>query len=372
MIIFGRGSRTVVLEPVIFLFDGVIFMSLKNSLLGLVLAGALTLLVGCASGPATENELVYWTADSQVAQDLKQYVSEVTTPGSASFVPAADRIAVFDFDGTLFGETYPSYFDWCMFVHRVLHDNNYQATAEMKKFAKTLEQAFKVGKLPKDAEKIHARYSSLTFRGMTISELQDYARAYMLTKAEGFNNLRRGEAYFKPMVSLFKYLQSHDFDVYICSGTERNIVRVLVDGVLDIPPAKVIGSDIRLAGRDHMDVDGLDYVFQPGEELVYTGELILKDVKANKPMMIAREIGKYPLLAFGNSSGDLSMAQYTVSNPKYAARAYILLGNDSQREKGSEEKVAKLKQYCDEHGFRTISMKDDFATVYGDHVTRTK
>lgn len=311
----------------------------------------------------------HWTAGSEVAADLVKYVRDVSDENSPNFVPKEDRIAVFDLDGTLVGETYPSYFDWVLFTHRVLHDPSYKAPADMKKFARELEKGWKTGKLPKDAEKRHAVYSTLSYKGMTPDELKDYARAFKKTRAEGFDNLNRGDAFFLPMVSMLKYLQDNGFTVFVVSGTERNIVRVMIEDVLDIPSYMVLGTDGNMVASGQNGKDGLDYVYQPDDRLIYGGKLISKNVKMNKVPLIAREIGKVPLLAFGNSSGDLSMAQYTVNNAKYPARAYILLGNDSLREHGSVAKTESLKKYCDDHGFRTISMKDDFSTVYGENVT---
>ncbi|MCR5083921.1 MAG: haloacid dehalogenase-like hydrolase [Succinivibrionaceae bacterium] len=323
---------------------------------------------GTAGGDAPRLE--HFTAGSAAAADLEAHIAALCDPKSGKFVPEADRIAVFDLDGTLVGETYPSYFDWTMFTHRVLHDPSYHPTKEMVAFARKLEAAYAgTAPLPKDAEKIHARLSFETFAGMTPAELRAYARKFMGSKAEGFANLKRGDAVFQPMASLLGYLQAKGFTVFIVSGTERNIVRELVRGVLNVPEDRIIGSDGRLAAVAQGSRDGLDYVFQPGDRLVYTGDLTVKNVKMNKVPAIAREIGKVPVLAFGNSTGDLSMAQYVTDNPKYEGRAYLLLGDDPVREHGSAAKVEKLRKYCVEHGFHTISMKDDFATVYGEGVT---
>ncbi len=341
--------------------------------LGSALLLACTLLLTACQAPSpAATSLAWFTPNSQVASDFVAYVNDVCDEKSPHFVPVADRIAVFDLDGTLMGETYPSYFDWVMFTHRCLHDPSYQAPADMKKFARALEDGWKSGKLPKDAEKIHAAYAFQSFRGLTPAQVRAYARDFMSSEAEGFVNLRRGEAFYKPMVALFKFLQEHDFSVFVVSGTERNIVRELISGVLDIPEDRVIGSDGRFEARNQKGRDGLDYVYQPEDELIYTGDIIVKNVKMNKVAIIAREIGKVPLLAFGNSSGDLSMAQYVVNDKRYPSRAYILLGDDPVREHANLPRAEKLAAYCAEHGFHTISMKNDFATIYGDAVQVAK
>ena len=85
-----------------------------------------------------------------------------------------------------------------------------------------------------------------------------------------------------------------------------------------------------------------------------------------KATAIQREIGRVPVLAFGNSTGDFSMATYTLQNEKYGGRAYMLLCDDTERDYGSPETAASFKQKCEDRGFYTISMRDEFATIYGD------
>ncbi|MBQ8133759.1 MAG: hypothetical protein IJ192_05070 [Clostridia bacterium] len=101
-------------------------------------------------------ELEYWTEGSEVAQSIKDYVKQVTDPKSDKFIPVEDRIVVSDLDGTLMGELYPAYFDYCMFVHRALYDDSYEALEDMKAFARELEESIKTRTLPKGFETVHA------------------------------------------------------------------------------------------------------------------------------------------------------------------------------------------------------------------------
>ena len=91
-----------------------------------------------------------------------------------------------------------------------------------------------------------------------------------------------------------------------------------------------------------------------------------------KVVKIEREIGKKPVLAFGNSSGDSSMFEYTITNNKYKAAAFTLLCDDTAREFGKPSKAEKMKQSAEANGWTAISMRDDFKTIYGDNVKRTK
>ena len=102
---------------------------------------------------------------------------------------------------------------------------------------------------------------------------------------------------------LFQYLQDNDFDVYVVSGSDRFICRTLFEGIVDIPEENFIGMDVGLAASGEGDVDGLDYMFAPTDQLVRTDKLIVKNLKMNKVTAIVREIGKQPVLSFGNTSG---------------------------------------------------------------------
>ena len=325
----------------------------------------------------TETEtghMKYWNPDSKVTASIEEYIDAVSDEASDMYVPEEDRIAVFDLDGTLAGELYPTYFDWCMFVDRALHDPTYEAPADMKEFATKMEQGMAVRSLPEETEELHAKYAPLAYKGMTVDQYMDYVREYKNSKATGFVNMTRGEAFFKPMISLVKNLAEHNFTVYICSGTDRNCVRAQIEGYLDeyIPVNRVIGTDNTLVATNQENHDGLDYVFSEEDNVVYGGELIVKNIKMNKVSVIAQEIGKQPILAFGNSSGDLSMAQYATDNPNYQGRAYLLLCDDTERDYGNVEKANKLKETCDKLGFYTVSEKNDWETIYGDDIVLTK
>ena len=313
-------------------------------------------------------ELEYWTEDSAAAASIKEYVETVTDESSDKFIPVEDRIAVFDLDGTLMGELYPSYFEYMMFIHRALHDSTYICPAYIADFAKELEAGVYSGKQPDNPERQHAKYAGQAYMGMTPEELMDYTREYMKTPADGFTNLTKGDAFYLPMVSLVKYLEANDFTVYIVSGSDRTVARALVKDKLGIPENRVIGMTYNFVATGQHLKDGLEYVYTKDDEVVLGGDLIIKTIKMNKVSKIAEEIGKVPVLSFGNTAGDQSMAQYTVNNDRYETKAFMLLCDDLVREHGNMDKADAMKQMCDECGFEPISMRDDFATIYGDDV----
>ena len=106
------------------------------------------------------------------------------------------------------------------------------------------------------------------------------------------------------------------------------------------------------------------YELEPSDKLNIAGTLFIKDQKTNKATAIQREIGRVPVLAFGNSTGDFSMATYTLQNEKYHGRAYMLLCDDTARDYGDPAAAASFKEKCDARGFYTISEKDEFELLY--------
>ena len=98
----------------------------------------------------------------------------------------------------------------------------------------------------------------------------------------------------------------------------------------------------------------------------YEGE----NAKTSKVDAIVREIGKQPVLAFGNSSGDLAMEIFTIADNPYKSAAYMVVADDGEREYGDAAGAEEKKQSYTEQGIGIISMKDDFKTIYGDDVVR--
>lgn len=314
-----------------------------------------------------------WTDDAKAKNELISYVEAVTKEGSPDFIPEEDRIAVFDLDGTLACETDPCYFDHCIYKYRVLDDPDYKdkATDFEKEVAAEVLQFMETGVSAPNSMEHHGKGVASAFSGLTPEEFIDYVVAFAKTEAPGYNGMTRAEAFYKPMLQVVEYLKANGFTVYVVSGTDRFIVRGLVEASpLDLPTQQLIGSDESLVATDQGDTDGLDYQFDENDQLVMGGEFLVKNLDMNKVTVIQQEIGKQPVLAFGNSGSDFSMAQYAVNNNKYKAKAFMLCCDDTERENGNPEKAAKMVKSCDENGFTAISMKNDWKTIYGDNVTR--
>ena len=311
----------------------------------------------------------YWNKQADSYQALVSYVKDVTNPKSKNFIPVEDRIATYDMDGTFLCETAPYYFDGMLFIERTVKDKSYKASPEDKEFALGLEHFIR----SKDAgDKLgsSAPHQAAVFEGMGYPEYTAYVRNFMETPVEGLNNLKWGEAFYLPMVETIQYLQNNGFQVYVVSGSERQLVRVLVCDALHIPENHIIGTDIEIKADHQGDKNGLDYAYKKGDSLV-RGKFVIKNLQMNKVQAIAREIGKQPVLAFGNSSGDTSMLNYAVNNNKYKSAAFFLLCDDLERELGDTKKAEKCRKLADENGWVPVSMRNDFKTIYGENVTRS-
>ena len=311
--------------------------------------------------------------DCQLKTKLVDFVQRVTTEGHKDFVKNEDRIAVFDFDGTLFQETDPVYTDYKLFKYRVLDDPDYRdkATEEQKSVAHEIEDVMKDRIFPDGLDLRHAKANAEIFQNMTIEETDAYTKKFLNEPAEGYNNLKRGDAFYKPMVEVVNYLKKNNFTVYIVSGSDRFTVRSAVDGKLDIPKNNIIGSEYRVIASHQGNINGFNYTFNTTNDiLINSGELVVKNLYMNKVHHIIREIGQTPLLSFGNSNGDSSMANYVMSNKNHEGLAFMLLCDDIVRENGNKAKADKFRASCEANGWIPVSMEQDWKTIYGDNVTR--
>ena len=310
----------------------------------------------------------YWTKDADAKQKLVAYVKDVTNKTSKNFIPVEDRIAVFDVDGTLICETAPYYAEWMMYLQRALYDENYIPSQADREYARSIEEAIrKTHKFPSDVMLKEAQSQESVFSGMSPEEYADYTKKFLDTPVEGLSNLKWGESFYAPMVEIVKYLQSNDFTVYFVSGSDREFLRVAACDLFKIKPSQIIGTDAQVLATGQSDTDGLNYLFKKGDKLV-RGQFVIKDLNMNKVSAISTEIGKQPVLAFGNSGSDSSMLNYAINDNKYKGLAFMVLCDDLERELGNESKAAKCKKLADDNGWISISMRDDWKTIYGDNV----
>ncbi len=166
------------------------------------------------------------------------------------------------------------------------------------------------------------------------------------------------------MLEVFDYLKDNGFTYYVVSGSDRFICRALVESI-GVEPNRVIGMDIKLVSSKQGDQEGVNYTMGKEEYLVRTDSLLIKNLKTNKVLQISQEIGKVPVLSFGNSGGDCAMHNYCLSNNKHRTAAFMLIADDEARDHANREKALKLGEQWRDAGYHVISMRDDFVTIYG-------
>ncbi len=315
-----------------------------------------------------------WKADSQSLHDLVAFVTDCTDESGSGYLNPADRIAVFDMDGTILCEKAPVYVDYCLAMYRVLDDAAYSATPEersamqlIRDHACTYGETYNPEGLNKDVMIASA------FAGMTPEEFRAYVVNFAdSVNAVGFEGMTYGQSFYKPMLEVMSYLKDNGFDVWMVSACEREVVRALVSR-LGIPLDHVIATDVPYEASGKGDKPADEYNMGRDETILLGAPMNEVECgKSGKPAAIAREIGKRPVLAFGNSSGDFSMLNYAEGNPSHTGMGFFVVCDDTVREYGSDEKAADYMAEVEKQGWTPFSMANDWETIYGDDVKKTE
>ena len=307
----------------------------------------------------------YWSDKSKVKQQIINYVKDVTNKRSKNFIPVEDRIAVFDMDGTILCETAPSNLGY-MFALYTMSENPdnplyrdkldvWKNALQSKNFTPEMEKELKdvVWKL---------------YDGRTDEEFFSNMEKFLTTQnVVGLSNLKYGESFYLPMIEIISYLNANDFTVYVITGSERRITRAVLGGAVPVQFNHIIGCDIPYKWENN----GGEKYFVKGDRFLIGDHRLGSNTRINKIYSIKREIGKQPVLAFGNSSGDLDMLNYTITDNKYKTAAFMVLCDDYTREIGNKKLEETVRQASQKNGWTTISMKNDFKTIYGDNVKKS-
>ena len=318
------------------------------------------------------NQLSLWVDDAASKRALVEYIDAVTDKSSQDYIPPIDRIAVFDLDGTLFCESDPTWFDFMLYKYRIQEDPTYKekATEYERKVADKVQAIIDTGIVPEGFETEIGNCIAQAFAGMSVKDFAHYVRDYAERPSLCFDGMNVGEAFYQPMVQVIDYLQDNGFTVYVCSGSDRLVVRGIVEGGLILAARYVIGTEELISAKNQGNIAGSEYVFSDKDELVLSGKIAAKNLKMTKVSMIAQQVGQCPVLSFGNSAGDISMTNYVMGNDRYKTAAFFVCCDDEVREYGSQEKTQKVYDFCAENGWIPISMKNDWLTVFGEGITK--
>lgn len=322
----------------------------------------------------TASDFQFWNENSPILAKIVDFVEDTTNPFSENYIPPEDRIATFDMDGTFYCETAPIYFQETMFLHRVLEDKNYTAPKKYLNLAKKIKpKVFAKEKLTPAESKAYVEGLTAVYAGMTVDEYRAYVRNFMQDNETGLTNLKRGEAFYLPMVEIISYLTNNGFKVYIDSACGYYTTRELVEGVIPIPSDRILASDFGLTSTNIGKDNPHDHFYDRfKEKIVIAGTPLIDNAKTIKIFSILNQIGKKPVLAFGNSSGDSGMLEYTLQDNKYRAESFFVICDDTERELGNPKRAKSDTELALKRGWNPISMRNDFKTIYGYNVKLAK
>lgn len=326
----------------------------------------LALFIPLASCASQRDPLPSWN-DTATKSRIINFVDDVTSPASPDFIPPVERIAVFDNDGTLWGEQ-PMYVQVAFAIDRVKAlAPQHPEWKTQEPFASVLRNDIKG--VAASGEKGLMQIFGATHAGMTVDQFDETVQQWITTARHPTTGLLYTQMAYQPMVELLDYLRDEGFDTFIVSGGGIEFMRPWTERVYGIPPQNVVGSSLKMK-----------YEIPAGiPEIVKLPEVDLIDDKEGKPVGIASHIGMRPVMAFGNSDGDLQMLQYTTiprsPNDNSARFGAFVHHTDAQREYAydRESHIGRLDKGLDEapkRGWLLIDMRRDWNTIYVGAPTR--
>ncbi len=275
----------------------------------------------------SEDFLPGWNA-STVRSDTLRFITRASDPDSEAFIPEESRIAVFDVDGTLWVEK-PLY-PLVDFLQSMGSRANDLAGSDhsLINFAASLSE------------------------GIDRKDYQELAQDFLLVKSR---HPKFGKPYgkllYKPTLELIQLLRAHDFQIFLCSGSDASFLRSVTEELFGVPSANVIGQAINY---ELLSDGGRITMRRAGN---YREPLT---IGAGKVSNIVSHIGKRPVLAVGNSLGDAEMLTWVSSNGGFSM---IILHDDGLREYDYGNKNQAIKEKLQGSNVRFVSMKEDFRLI---------
>jgi phosphoserine phosphatase len=304
--------------------------------------------------------LASWN-DGKAKQAIMAFVKQVTDESSPSFVPREGRVAVFDNDGTL----------WCEKPLPIQADFLFRRAAQMVKEDPSLRsrQPFKAivendhawlsGVITKhyqgDDSDLHEMAAGLlrAHEGLTIEEFEAAAGAFLRSAQHPTLGRPYIACVYQPMVELLRYLEAAGFTNFIASGGGRDFMRPVTYEIYGIPSDRVIGSSVTLEYRDDGEVGNV----------VRKPELDVFDDGPAKPVRIWNRIGRRPILAAGNTNGDIPMMHFA-TYPSRPSLSLLVNHDDAAREFDYQAGAEESLKVAAKRGWTVVSLKDDWRTVF--------
>ena len=309
---------------------------------------------------AAETLLALWN-DTPTRRAIVDFVQAVSTEGSPGFVAPAERVAVFDNDGTLWSEKpVPIQLDFTLFRMAELAGQD-PSLAERQPYRAAVERDFRwldqaiVKHYHGDDADLGLLMGAVesAFEGMEVEAFGAEVMEWLTTASHPVLRRQCLACGFAPMVELLRYLEANGFSTYIASGGDRDFMRPFAHRIYGIPPERVIGSALGLDFDDRGD----------DTRLVYKSKVEFFDDGPTKPVRIWSRVGYRPLVTGGNSNGDIPMMRFARTGGREALRL-LVLHDDADREfaytTGAEDALDRAKT----HGWTVVSMKEDWSAVF--------
>lgn len=314
-----------------------------------------------------------WNQDGNTSNktEIIAFVEQITDSTNPNYVPAEERIAVFDNDGTLWAER-PQYFQ----LDFIQAQDQTSPRLKLNKLSKTTRRELDANRDRKvDSDEIKIVLNDIAvFEGISTEEYIALAQDFVYNKNHDDFSFGDNQQYprfdakykdltFKPVIELVNYLKDNGFKVYICSGGGLDFVRSFAKDAYGIPPEEVIGSAIKTK-----------FDLQFGGNLIRQAFLAQYNDKFGKPVGIERHIGKRPIIAVGNSSGDYEMFQYTdvgvdkslimLINHDDCNREYEYNNIPGETDENDQPLNKSLDEAQNRENWKVVSMKNDFNTIF--------
>lgn len=300
------------------------------------------------------------TALSSWRQTATRRAIEAFVAETERSVPAAERVAVFDNDGTLWTEKpMPTQLHYIVQGWRAAAEAD-PSLAERQPYRAAVsgDFAWLGGAIDKhylgDDSDLKVLIGALVglVQGISVEDYAASVSAFFRDATHPVLGRSYADAIYQPMVELLRYLEAHGFTCYIVSGGERDFMRPMTEDFYGIPPERVVGSAF-----------GLDYDVDSGK-VSYTASLAFFDDGAQKPVRIWTRIGRRPILAVGNSNGDMEMLDFARGGI-HPGLAMLVHHDDADRgdvpyDKGAEKALAAAP----DRGYTVISVRDDWSQVF--------
>jgi len=309
---------------------------------------------------AAESLLSSWR-DTPTRARIIEFVDGVTDDSRDTYVPEPERVAVFDNDGTLWTEKpIPIQLDFTLYrLAELAAADGSLADRQPYKAAISRDYGWLGEAMVKHYHGDDADIGLLiaasqgAFAGLSVHEFSDEVSGWLADASHPVLHRPYLSCAYVPMIELLRYLEANGFVAYIASGGDRDFMRPFAEELYGITPERVIGSAF-----------GLDFkVDDAGTDLLYKSKMEFFDDGDEKPVRIWSRIGRRPLVAGGNSNGDVPMMRFA-KTPERDGLRLLVLHDDAEREfdyvAGAEDALTRAA----DHAWTVVSMKDDWATVY--------